>query len=342
MISTTIALSSITVTGAIRLVAATAGPALYMASTEDQTPSAAPFYDFATTLAPVALDGQTPSFPTVVLPQPLSPSPTFDLTFAADGTLEVAYQVFGGAWNNLHVETIGTSGSTLLYVYSAIDCGLPRFVRDISGRGAAASIPVTTILDSELAALLVAGEKDSEGEPGAISTDLVSAAACVAFADLSAGAPSTLSLIYKTEIKDGPQAPGEVTVGKLALAGFDMGTKTLGTPVPLLPKMPLAEFDIAYQGGCFCLLGTTGRGLPLLAAFDFKGQPIGAGLLPLGDWTSGTRWVTSPTIIADPTSSTPKFDFGFIEMEDDMPVGITVSTTGASSSGVDPKPMDNG
>ena len=343
MDSTMTALKGVSVTGAIRLASSRTGPALYMASTGPQTPNAAPYYEFATTLAPVPFEGSASSMPTIVVPQPLSPPPAFDICFLADGTLDVAYQVFGGAWNELQVNSAGGGALKPLYGYAANDCGRPRFVRDTSSTGAT-TVAVTTTLDYQNVALLIPGTTETDGTVNVITTNLVSAAACVAFADLSGSTTANLSLVYKTDRKAAPLSPGNLFLGKLALAGFDLGRKTLGTPVPLVPDVELAEFDVAYQDGLYCLIATTGDGLPLLAVFDAAGKPVGDAYLPFGAWNNPRGWVTSPTIVADPaafTNGALKFDFAFVEMDGDTPTGVLVSSIGATpKGGVTPAPQN--
>lgn len=330
------------VTGNIRLVAGPKGTGLMMARTARATRKGAPPYEAVTTLTPIAFGKDSPSLPSVTIPQALPPPPAFDLGLAADGTLGLVYQMFGGASNRLRVAAAPDGKLKPLFDgLPLVDCALPRFVRDTSGKGAATPL-VTTTFDDQQVALIVPGKPDEKGRVAVAAIPLVKAAAGVAFGDLTAGMPTALRVIYKTDRRVGPLAPGNLFVGHLALATFDASAKRLGTPVPLLGESAVAEFDIAYQGGLYVLLATTGDGKPILAGFDAKGTLLGDADLPFGSWSGADRWVTSLTIVADPqayTTGALKFVYAFIEMDGDKAAGVVVGQIGATpDDGVEPPP----
>lgn len=312
------------VTGAIRLVAGKSGISLYMANTTAATRTKPPFYSYETVLSPTG--GADGTWPAITIAQPLPPPPAWDLCAAGDGTLNAAYQVFGGGSNILQVGSVADGEAGNQYGYGLYNCGMPRFLRDNSGSAPAKGL-VSFILDYQQLGLLVPQSPDQNGNIAAEFVALTPASAGIVFGDLGSGSlPGNLTLIYKTDRCTGPLSPGGLFLGKLSLANYDLAKKTLATPQPLLTDMDIAEFDVAVQQGVYCLLMSMGNGSPLLAAFDNDGKMLGTPYPLYGVWSNTNGWIANPCIVADPqpdrTGDTLTFRIAFIVFDGDSPKDV--------------------
>lgn len=321
------------VTGQIRWLAGKNGISLYMASTIVVTRTTPPNYGYETVLSPVA--GASGAWPAITIAQPLPPPPAWDACIAGDGTISVAYQVFGGGSNDLWVGSVADGEAGRQYGYGLYNCGLPRFLRDVSGNPGAGGM-VSFVRDYRQWGLLLPQPPDKDGIVAAQFTPLVEASAGVAFGDLGKGMPSSLAVVYKTDRNTGPLSPGGLFTGKLSLAGYDLSKQALSTPTAILPEVEIAEFDAAAQAGIYCLLATTGDGALLMAAFDGAGKALGSPYLPLGPWNNNNCWAANPCIVADPAHSSDGllgFRIACTVFEGDKPLGIYNAAVAVSPTG---------
>ena len=321
------------VTGAIRLLAGPDGTVLYMAETRAATRDQPPLYDFETVLTPLSVGaGSKASTATATIAQPLPPPPSWDLSLSADGSLNVAYTIFGGGWNRCELGVVKNGQVANTYSYALGDCGAPRLVRNTSTTGTAKAL-TSAILDSQHLGLLLPQPASNGGDVSVEFLALVDATSGVVFGDLSADIPTAVTLVYKTANRTGPLSPGEGFPGSLSLARYDLSEQAVSSVQPLLDGAPFYELDAAFRADTYCLLASTEDGAPLLAAFDSAGRLLGTPYLPFGSWNTADRWISSPTITADPQYHLQDllgFKVAFIEHEGDTPMAVHLSTVPVS------------
>jgi hypothetical protein len=309
----------------VRVVAIADEVGVYISSVEPVTPTAAPYYGYHTRLTAVKVGTYATLDPNqILLPQPLPATAEWDLVLTSSGNGTVATAQFGGGWNTLIVDGLSSGKRVPGYVYQVEDTNDPRFLQN-TGSGASQQAYVSAILSGFQLGVIGLQTQDGQQVPGVTgivgsSSEPVSTGRI--FGDLTNGLPGSLGVSYINRKSVGPLAPSGAFCGGLFFATFDVQGNKLSTPVPLLPGIDFATFDLAVLEDYLCLLATTGSGAPLLAMFDTTGKPLGTSNMPVGTWSNGDHWVASPSIVATQRG----FAFTFVDMDGQTPATLYFGT----------------